>query len=110
MQHGSFIADHPRTHCSREVAGFVCSTTIVHRFTSLGWFETIKNHLGGASGMVGSQEKQEETFNKIVDLDVGESFVCLEGGVPQKLGSRVMKMKTRMRLGADGGTSTLASG
>ena len=95
----------------------LCSTTIVHRFTSPAWFGAIKNHLGGASGMVASQEKQEETFNRIVDLDVGESlvfspasFVCLEGGVPRKLGSNIMKMKTRMRLGADGGASVLASG
>jgi len=55
-------------------------------------------------------------FERIVDLKVGESLVFSpssyiglknEGG-PEKLGSSVMKMKTRMRMGADGGRSVLA--
>lgn len=94
----------------------LCSTSIVHRFSSPDWFNSIKGHLGGASSLIASNEAQETIFQRIMDLDVGESlvfspsaFVCMEDGQPEKLVSRILKMKTRSRLGTDGGTSILAS-
>nr|POE49002.1 putative di- and tripeptidase dug2 [Quercus suber] len=94
----------------------LCSISIVHRFTSPAWFHAIKDHLGGASGMTMSAIEQGEMFRRIVDLQVGQSFVfspsaflCCEGetGV-KKLGTRVMTMLTRKRDGVDGGKSELA--
>ena len=75
----------------------------------------IKEHLGGASSLTQSPEKQKAMFERIVKLRVGESlvfspssFVCVEGGgVPAKLGAGAMKMKTRI-VSAEGGESALA--
>lgn len=66
------------------------------------------------------EEEQEALFEKILDLDVGESLVFCpqafakveegsQGREVRKLGARAMKMKTRARLGVDGGVSLLAS-
>nr|POF04476.1 hypothetical protein CFP56_55957 [Quercus suber] len=94
----------------------LCSISIVHRFTSPAWFHAIKDHLGGASGMTVTAAEQGEMFQRIVDLQVGESLVfspaaylCCDGetGV-KKLGAKAMKMQTRKRDGVDGGKSELA--
>ncbi|KAF2162277.1 hypothetical protein M409DRAFT_27280 [Zasmidium cellare ATCC 36951] len=62
---------------------------------------------------------RNEVFSRIVDLNVGESlvfspssFVGLEGEErkPKKLGSGILKMKTRLREGIDGGRSIMAAG
>ena len=96
----------------------LCSISIVHRFTSPAWFEAIRGHLGGASKMLLSGEEGCEMFERILDLDVGESLVFCpaafvsvgkEDGKAKKLGANAMKMKTRNRLGTDGGMSMLAS-
>jgi hypothetical protein len=95
----------------------LCSITIVHRFQSPSWFQSIKDHLGGASKMTTSTEYQNLMFERIVNLDVGESFVFapsafvgMQDGEPTKLGAVALLMKTRARLGADGGMSKLATG
>ncbi|USW48646.1 Putative AAA+ ATPase domain, P-loop containing nucleoside triphosphate hydrolase [Septoria linicola] len=108
----------------------LCSVSIVHRFSSPAWFAAMREHLGGASRMIvgrkkggdadGEEEEQEGLFEKILDLDVGESLVFCpqafvrveevgQGTEVRKLGARAMKMKTRARLGVDGGVSLLAS-
>ncbi|KXT18896.1 hypothetical protein AC579_3546 [Pseudocercospora musae] len=91
----------------------LCSTTIVHRFSSPAWFDAIKGHLAGASAMVADSEERNEMFERIVDLNVGESLVfCPSAFVKKdmsKLGAVAMKMKTRARVGEDGGMSLLAS-
>ncbi|EME49627.1 hypothetical protein DOTSEDRAFT_164177 [Dothistroma septosporum NZE10] len=94
----------------------LCSISIVHRFTSPAWFIAIKDHLSGASKLVTSAEEQHAMFERIVDLDVGESlvfspssFVGRENGQVRKLGAVAMKMMSRKRLGEDGGMSVLAS-
>jgi hypothetical protein len=90
----------------------LCSMTIVHRFSSPAWFNAIKDHLAAAS-----EADRQEMFEKIVRLDVGESlvfspssFLCLNGEGRQKLGTGVMKMKTRGRKGLDIGKSGMAGG
>ena len=96
----------------------LCSITIVHHFKSPAWFQTIRNHLGAASGLLSDDRKQAGLFEDIMGLAVGESrvfapsaFVCIGGdGRPERLGSSVLHMKTRSRLGVDGGVSVLAGG
>lgn len=95
----------------------LCSMTIVHRFTSPAWFASIRDHLSGASNRVATANEQNQMFERIVDLNVGESlvfapsaYVVMAGEEAKKLGAVAMKMKTRIRLGTDGGMSVLASG
>lgn len=65
--------------------------------------------------MVSTTQERYEMFERILDLDVGESFVfapsafvSIQDGHAMKLGPVALKMKTRSRLGSDGGTSRLA--
>jgi hypothetical protein len=101
----------------------LCSVSIVHRFTSPAWFAAIRDHLGGASRMVKSEEDEEKNanradlFRRILALEVGESLVFspnswVHGGEvsgggqvvePRRLESGVMWMKTRKRDGEDSG-------
>jgi hypothetical protein len=95
----------------------LCTVSIVHHFTSPAWFTSIRNHIGGASGFALSPSEQDTMFTKILDLDVGESLVFAPsallrlspGGVIGKLGYKALEMKTRRRIGHDGGMSMLAS-
>jgi hypothetical protein len=95
----------------------LCSVSVVHHFKSPAWFDAIRSHLGGASGLIAKGGEQEKLFESIVSLKTGESlvfapeaFVCLnESFEPEKLGAGVIKMKTRKRAGADEGMSVLAS-
>ncbi|TKA64797.1 hypothetical protein B0A55_10110 [Friedmanniomyces simplex] len=93
----------------------LCSVSIVHRFSSPAWFTAIRDHLGGASALTTLVEEQQAMFERIVGLPVGESlvfspasYVCMKGGEPEKLGSGVMRMQTRMRKGGDAGRSVLS--
>ncbi|CAK1354204.1 unnamed protein product [Cercospora beticola] len=101
----------------------LCSVSIVHRFTSPAWFAAILGHLGGASRMLKDGEEERDLFGEIVELDVGESLVFCPGAFVTmiadedgenrragELGPNAMKMKTRKRMGNDGGMSVLASG
>ncbi|KAK3621113.1 hypothetical protein LTR56_022977 [Elasticomyces elasticus] len=94
----------------------LCSISIVHHFKSPAWFRSIRNHLGGASGLVNSDKEQAMLFEQILTLPVGESrvfapgaFVCLSAdGKSKRLGSEVLRMGPRSRLGIDAGVSVLA--
>ncbi|KAK6438122.1 hypothetical protein LTR95_005682 [Oleoguttula sp. CCFEE 5521] len=97
----------------------LCSVTIVHRFTSPEWFQTLKRHLSGCSELTRSAEEQAALFKRIVGFGQGESLVFspssyvmlrVEGEVQVvgKLGDGVLRMKTRLRVGADGGRSVMA--
>lgn len=101
----------------------LCSVSIVHRFNSPAWFNTLCGHLGGASSLTnekaeeGTVVKKEELFGQILALQVGESLVFsptsyVRGGAahigdaatePARLGSGVLRMKTRERKGDDSG-------
>lgn len=101
----------------------LCSVSIVHRFNSPAWFTAICGHLGGASNLTSEKDeektavKKEELFKQIPALQVGESLVfsptswvrggALPGGSdavePARLGSGVLRMKTRERKGDDSG-------
>lgn len=110
----------------------LCSMTFVHRFTSPDWMATLREHLAGASDLVtavtsagdndsGSagdrrQHRAAALFERIINLDVGESLLFApsailevnEHGEKKKLGAGCLKFKTRSRLGADGGQSVLS--
>ncbi len=93
----------------------LCSTSIVHRFSSPAWFEAIKEHLGAASSLVASTAEQKALFEGIVNLGTGESFVfspssflCFKDGKEGVLGADMVKMKTRSRTGKDLGRSKMA--
>jgi hypothetical protein len=100
----------------------LCSMTFVHRFTSPDWLSTLRGHLAGASDLVtrglGDGDKKlgaASLFEKIIELDVGESLLFApsavleeEEGKVKKLGVQCVKFKTRKRLGVDGGQSVLA--
>lgn len=93
----------------------LCTTSIIHRFSSPAWFASIQSHLGAASSLVSSASERQAMFNQIMDLKFGESlifapsaFLCLtETGIVGNLGRTVLIMKTRVRLGRDGGLSVL---
>ncbi|KAK3616783.1 hypothetical protein LTR22_026957 [Elasticomyces elasticus] len=57
----------------------LCSISIVHHFKSPAWFRSIRNHLGGASGLVNSDKEQATLFEQILTLPVGESRVFAPG-------------------------------
>ena len=95
----------------------LCNTSIIHRFSSPAWFATIQTHLGGASRLVPSGSERQLMFDRIMNLEVGESlvfaptaFICIpkNNGVG-KLGMGAVNMKTRLRLGSDGGISVTVS-
>ncbi|KAK5691786.1 hypothetical protein LTR17_025552 [Elasticomyces elasticus] len=95
----------------------LCTTSIIHRFTSPAWFASIQSHLGAASNLISSASERQAIFTQIMDLKVGESLVfspsallCLTvTGTVGNLGRAVLNMKTRVRLGRDGGMSMLVN-
>lgn len=94
----------------------LCTVSIVHRFTSPTWFSAIRKHLGAASGLNSTVSEQDDLFERIMHLGVGESllfapsaFLCLSGaGTVARLGRAIIRMQTRVRLSNDGGLSALA--
>ncbi|KAM0724056.1 hypothetical protein Q7P37_000236 [Cladosporium fusiforme] len=93
----------------------LCSVSIVHQFKSPAWFQAIRAHLGGASGLLNTTEAQASMFEGIVGLAVGESRVFAPGAFihmsdsrrPSRLESGVLRMKMRRRIGMDGGVSVM---
>ncbi|THW57525.1 hypothetical protein D6D19_10522 [Aureobasidium pullulans] len=100
----------------------LCSITMVHRFTSASWFVALREHLAAASDLVtttedgGKKRNVAAMFQKIIDLDAGESLLFAPSAVIEevsdgkfkKLGTQHIRLKTRTRLGDDGGRSILA--
>lgn len=94
------------------------SLTVVHRFTSPSWLQTLKAHLAGVSSMDESSNRNVSSiFNMIVNLQAGQALLfspCAmldmkaEGDMV-KLGTRFVKIKIRKRLTTDGGRSIMAA-
>ncbi|EGR52366.1 uncharacterized protein TRIREDRAFT_38876, partial [Trichoderma reesei QM6a] len=92
----------------------LCSTTIVHRFTSPDWMQALKKHLAGASILT------TELFTKIVALRRGEALLFCPSAIidvrrsvtkhPQlvKLSHGHLKIRVRERVTRDGGRSVVA--
>ena len=99
----------------------LCTVTIVHRFTSPGWFRTLCNHLAGVSTLdepgVATKRDVRSIFTEIVELEPGEALVFspsamlepVEGEAPRNLGMQWLKVAVRRRLTEDGGKSILAT-
>ncbi|KAG8913660.1 hypothetical protein FRC00_000405 [Tulasnella sp. 408] len=96
----------------------LCSITIMHRFSSVGWFDHLSKHVSSDFG--------SEAFDSVVKLKTGQAIVLASGGLgvftkpgsdPEKpeqyvttFGRRYLLLKTRKRVTADGGASILAIG
>ena len=104
----------------------LCNVTIVHRFLSPAWFETLKKHLAGAGSAGGNDSRSaSDIFRTIVGLQTGEALLfsptaLLDVGVqdPTKLFARrslekltdsYIRLHIRKRVTADGGKSIMAS-
>ena len=98
----------------------LCSMTFVHRFTSPEWLTMLQKHLAGASKFTQEPEDKgkgvRELFDKIVNLNVGESLLFspiaildLVDGRPQKLWTAHVTFRTRTRLTSDDGKSVMAT-
>ncbi|TIA32626.1 hypothetical protein D6C78_08104 [Aureobasidium pullulans] len=93
----------------------LCSVSIVHQFKSPAWFQAIRAHLGGASGFLNTIDEQASMFEEIMGLAIGESkvfapeaFIHLsDNNQPLRLRTGVLRMKTRRRIGVDGGVSVM---
>ena len=85
----------------------LCSTTVIHRFTSPEWFSVLRRHI--------SMEEQNspELFRRILNLRVGEALLfapstllCRKHGrTPERLGTDLLQIKVRRRVTWDGGKS-----
>ncbi|ERF73939.1 hypothetical protein EPUS_05362 [Endocarpon pusillum Z07020] len=104
----------------------LCNVTVVHRFLSPAWFETLKKHLAGARS-TGSNDSSSvsDIFRTIVGLQTGEALLfsptaLLDIGVQdltrpfarrplEKLTDSYIKLRIRKRVTTDGGKSIMAS-
>ncbi|KAG9018997.1 hypothetical protein FRB90_007377 [Tulasnella sp. 427] len=89
----------------------LCSVTIMHRFSSITWFDHLAKHV--------SSEFGDEAFDTVVKLETGQALVLAPSGLgvfqnsgkkPERgfFGRRYLIVKTRQRVTADGGASILA--
>ncbi len=95
----------------------LCNVTVVHRFQSQAWYNTLKNHLAALN----ARNEGDDVFSRIVDLESGEALVfcptaCLDVELREgiavvikalKLG--YIKMRVRRRVTADGGQSIMVA-
>ncbi|KAL6922624.1 hypothetical protein FSST1_006650 [Fusarium sambucinum] len=94
----------------------LCSTVIVHRFTSPAWFIVLQKHLAG----VGTDAS--DLMSHIVDLKTGEALLFCPSAmvsvsrshvsdeiVFRRLANSRMKIRVRQRVTADGGRSIMAN-
>ncbi|KAH7127921.1 hypothetical protein B0J13DRAFT_598656 [Dactylonectria estremocensis] len=137
----------------------LCSVTIVHRFSSPAWLQTLRKHLVGVSSCENEEQSHlsvahavrgrngdrienmtpaestftEDLLSRIVQLRRGEALMFAPGGIvdtnefsstaregtqlvkghptalPFHLGKRLLKVRVRQRVTADGGRSILAT-
>ncbi len=104
----------------------LCNLTIVHRFLSPAWFETLKKHLAGARTTASDGSSTvPDIFRTIVGLQTGEALLfsptaLLDIGVQdptkpfarrplEKLTDSYVKLRIRKRVTTDGGKSIMAS-
>ncbi|KAJ4027833.1 hypothetical protein NW752_000078 [Fusarium irregulare] len=94
----------------------LCSTVIVHRFTSPAWFIVLRKHLAGVSRDDGDAKAYcENLFSQIVELKTGEALLFCPSALVTtgitghgKLGNGAMKIRVRQRVTEDGGKSIMA--
>ena len=91
----------------------LCTITIVHRFTSPKWFDTLREHLAGiatAEEWGGAVKRDARSiFAEIVELEPGEALIfsplavldLVEGDAPRKLGMDWLGVHVGGRLTQD---------
>ncbi|KAG8862279.1 hypothetical protein FRB96_001858 [Tulasnella sp. 330] len=91
----------------------LCTITIMHRFSSIGWFDHLSKHV--------SSQFTSEAFDTLVRLQTGQAIVLAPAGLGvfkkggeadtkrhvASFGRRWLVVKTRRRLTKDGGASIL---
>ncbi|KAH7176906.1 hypothetical protein EDB81DRAFT_51098 [Dactylonectria macrodidyma] len=137
----------------------LCSVTIVHRFSSPAWLQSLRRHLVGVSSCESEKQSRlsvasatnsgdgdgmenttptetaftEDLLSQIVQLQRGEALMFAPSGIidteeisstarkgtqlvkeypstrPSHLGKRLLKIRVRQRVTADGGRSILAT-
>ena len=100
------------------------SMTIVHRFTSPAWYDTLKSHIAAIAGKGEGSKRgvRDDLREQIVELGTGEAFIFSPSAMlgvddrngnrsPRmvKMGTRYIKVRVRNRLTSDGGRSILAT-
>lgn len=76
--------------------------TLVHRFTSPEWYQTLKRHISIANAESDSEDNRE-LFEKIVRLNTGEGYIFAPSALVdrldgvERLGGGLMKIKIRKR-------------
>lgn len=91
----------------------LCNVSIIHRFSSPKWHNSIKAHVAGAHPETG---KSPNLLQDIVGLQTGEAVVFCPTAVlmsdasrPQSLGCGSIRLKVRPRNSVDGGKSVRAT-
>ncbi|KAH8592091.1 hypothetical protein B0O99DRAFT_518191 [Bisporella sp. PMI_857] len=102
----------------------LCSMTIVHRFSSPAWLQTLKSHLAALDLTQLSDnvtKTSKDVFQEIVKLGVGEALCFAPGAIvdieqieegavsTKRLGTGYLRIKVRERLTRDGGRSVMAT-
>ncbi|KAG9003350.1 hypothetical protein FRB94_003173 [Tulasnella sp. JGI-2019a] len=91
----------------------LCTVTIMHRFSSIGWFDHLAKHV--------SSDFNSDAFDAVVKLQTGQAIVLAPGGLGvfsqlgekhrskeyENFGRRWLVVKTRRRVTKDGGASIL---
>ncbi|RAH70357.1 uncharacterized protein BO66DRAFT_451249 [Aspergillus aculeatinus CBS 121060] len=105
----------------------LCSTTIVHRFTSPDWLKVLHRHLAGAAEEPHRSDPDDPSvpshvslLNQIVDLQVGEALLFSPSAIIKasaseagdlkfhRLGAEHLRIRVRQRITSDGGKSVLS--
>ncbi|KAF0640913.1 hypothetical protein FPSE5266_00675 [Fusarium pseudograminearum] len=94
----------------------LCSTVIVHRFTSPAWFSVLQKHLAGVDSHV------FDLMAHIVELKTGEALLFCPSALAsvserhvsgqvifRRLANSRLKVRVRQRVTADGGKSIMAN-
>ncbi|KAF2175168.1 hypothetical protein K469DRAFT_724395 [Zopfia rhizophila CBS 207.26] len=90
----------------------LCSITIIHRFTSPDWFAALKKHIPISN----TGEEKDEIMSRIEKLRTGTALVYASNAVLRRNGDgglekgtgRLMSVRVRKRVTADGGQSVVA--
>ncbi|KAJ4377930.1 hypothetical protein N0V83_000760 [Neocucurbitaria cava] len=87
----------------------LCSTTIIHRFTSPAWYAALKKHIN-------AMDDDKAIMEQIEGLETGEALIYSptavlgknDDGTLEKATGRLLKLNIRMRVTSDGGESVMA--
>lgn len=93
----------------------LCAITVIHRFTSPDWFNTLKKHISISSNGSDTESDNKELFRKILNLRTGQALVFAPTAVLGKYDTgewikateKLLKVSVRKRVTWDGGHSVV---